>query len=98
MSNHSGSYMLNEIIVLMGKYKIFENLGKDETYALVRDIIEISSNYDCNRGEILDGIGRELGICYSCMKQNKIFKDGLCSECRKPKPKPQRTQSHSEKA
>ncbi len=82
MSNHGGSYMLNEILQVMEEDKVFERLGSKETASLVQKIIHISLDYDCNRGEILDGIGERLGICSYCAKSSRKLTDGLCQDYR----------------
>ena len=84
MSNHSGSYMLNEIIKrLLEESNVFNLLGREKTQQLVLDIIGISFDYDCNPGEILEGLGERLGICYYCLKPAENFEDGVCANCRK---------------
>lgn len=81
MSNHSGSYMLNSVLMLMEEQSVFKLLGKEKTQILVRDIIELSDHYDCNPGEILEDIGERVGICYYCKKPADEFHDGLCKAC-----------------
>ncbi len=81
MSNHSGSYMLNSVLMLMEEQSVFKLLGKEKTQILVRDIIELSDHYDCNPGEILEDIGERVGICYYCKKPADEFHDGLCKSC-----------------
>ncbi len=88
MSNHDGSYMLNEILELMEHYEIFEFLGKNRTYCLVRDIIKISEDHDCNPGEILEGAGEKFRICYCCLSfAEKLFEEGVCNDCLKKRGK-----------
>jgi hypothetical protein len=61
MSNHSGSYMLNEILELMEQEQIFGWLGKEKTQSLVRNITNTACRkYDCNSGEIW-----LFGTCYA---------------------------------
>jgi len=81
MSNHSGSYMLGDVLELLDENKIFEMVGKDETLSLIKDIIRISDRYDCNPGEILDGVGERLGICYYCLNYAEKLERGLCPNC-----------------
>lgn len=82
MSNHSGSYMLNEVLELMEKEQVFVQLGKEKTIHLVQKILGLSFRHDCNSGEILDGIGARLGICYGCAEVTQELTDGLCRKCR----------------
>ena len=63
MSNHSGSYMLNDILKLLETNQVLELLGKTKTHHLVRDIVHVSHDCDCNAGEILWEIGERHHIC-----------------------------------
>ncbi len=81
MSNHMGSHMLNEVVELLDENKIFELIGKDKTLSLIKDIIEISDDYDCNSGEILADVGERLGICYYCVDYAEDIEHGICDNC-----------------
>jgi len=82
MSNHSGSYMLNDVLDTAKDMGIFEAIGKEKTREFVLKMIEIGEKNDCNDGEILEGIGEELGMCYCCLKETNDMEHGLCRECR----------------
>ena len=82
MSNHDGSYLLNEVLRLLEERGLFTQLGPETTQQLVRDIVRLSSRYDCNRGEILEEIGERLGICYLCLSANSDLIHGECGSCR----------------
>ena len=81
MSNHSSSYMLNDVLKMLDQYSVFDALGKEKTQSLVLEIIKISYQCDCNPGEILDGIGEHIGICHYCMNPADDFHDGVCKKC-----------------
>ena len=86
MSNHSGSYMLNDVLHLLNEQSVFDFLGKEKTQKLVLDIIMKSHQYDCNPGEILEGLGEQIGVCYSCCETAEEFShekhyDGICKRC-----------------
>lgn len=81
MSNHSGSYMLNDILKVLDKKSVFNFLGKEKTHALIIEILNISYQYDCNPGEILENIGPKIGVCYYCTKSAEEFHDGICKSC-----------------
>ena len=81
MSNHSGSYMLNEVLQLIEKESVFEFWGRTRTQDIIRKIVRIGYDYDCNSGEILEGIGVRLGICYCCCENAVEFQKGLCESC-----------------
>ena len=66
MSNHSGSYMLNEVLKAADEYGLFGFLGKEKTASSVLEIIQIGYGYDCNPGEILENIGSRQCVCYYC--------------------------------
>lgn len=57
-------------------------LGSRKTHGLVVEIVRLSERYDCNTGEILDGIGNKLGICSWCLKPRHSLVEGVCSACR----------------
>jgi hypothetical protein len=63
MSNHAGSYLLNQVLHLLEERGVFRQMGQEAARRLVLDIEKLSRRYDCNSGEILDGIGGRLGIC-----------------------------------
>lgn len=81
MSNHSGSYMLNNVLEVLEEEQVFVQLGREKSIRLVQRIVGMSFGYDCNRDEILDGIGARLGICRGCVKADPILTDGLCHDC-----------------
>ena len=83
MSNHSGSYMLNEILKKLDEKSVFALLGKEETQALVQEIISISHAYDCNSGEILEDMAERVGVCSYCLESADEFNDGVCQRCYK---------------
>jgi hypothetical protein len=81
MSNHSGSYMLNEVLYIVKDMGIFNTAGKEEFRKFALKLVELGYKYDCNKGEILLNIGKELGVCYCCLKETDDLEDGLCKEC-----------------
>ncbi len=84
MSDHSGSYMLNDVLNLLNKEQIFASIDKDKTQSLIREIVKIATRkYDCNSGEILDGLTEEFEICYGCLNSSKNLEYGLCENCLK---------------
>ena len=82
MSNHSGSYMLNEVLELLEKNGVFKFLGEDKTENFISKIIRLSDRHDCNPGEILEGIGERLGFCRCCANKTKDLEHGQCVNCR----------------
>lgn len=81
MSNHDGSYLLNEVLLLLDKQKVFDFLGKEKTLAFLNEIRTIGNCHDCNNGEILDGIGGTLKVCYCCWNYSNKLEDGICEQC-----------------
>jgi hypothetical protein len=83
MSNHAGSYMLNEVLRMLEERGVFTQMGPAAAQKLVLDIVKRSrEEYDCNSGEILDQIGARLGICSCCAKASAELVDGTCPKCR----------------
>ena len=81
MSNHQGSYMLNEILPMPELQSIFKVVGKEKTQSLVLNLIEIADSYDCNSSEILNGLGEQLSICYYCRQPADIYQEEVCRNC-----------------
>jgi recombinational DNA repair protein RecR len=81
VSNHSGSYMLNDVLRMLERYSVFDMLGDKKTQELVLEIVRMSDDYDCNVDEILDNIGEHVGVCYDCLRPAREFRDGICKEC-----------------
>ena len=81
VSNHSGSYMLNGVLRLLDEASVFEQLGREGTRNLALKILDISWDHDCNPGEILEGIGERVGVCYICGDAADEFIDDECREC-----------------
>lgn len=83
MSNHSGSFMLNKVLRLLDdNYNFFDTLKKEEILKFIKKTIDIGAYADCNNGEILDEIGKKLGICYMCIKfVDNIDEVGICPKC-----------------
>ena len=82
MSNHSGSYLLNEVLHLLDQRGVFDLLGTQRTQDLVLEIVRLSRRYDCNSGEILDEMEQRVGICSWCLTAQPDLIDGVCSACR----------------
>ena len=83
MSNHSGSHMLNSMLARLEQEAFFSEIGPEKTDEFFRHIRGLSFDYDCNRGEILDGIGERLAICDTCFTLSKGLVNGTCASCRR---------------
>ena len=81
MSNHDGSYLINDILFLLDNYQVFKLLGKEKTLQFLASIRKIGCEHDCNAGEILEKIGANLGVCYRCWQYANTLEDGLCPKC-----------------
>ena len=83
MSNHWGSYMLNEVIGLLNREEVFDLLGKTRTQRIVLEMLSrATEEYDCNPGEVLKGFGATLGLCYYCRSPSHTVVADLCQKCR----------------
>ena len=86
MCNHIGSYIVNDVLKEMVNAGIFKTIGKKRTQELTLKILDVGRNYDCNLGEMLDGISEECGICSFCSSiSDDIDENGLCPKCRQYK-------------
>jgi hypothetical protein len=74
--------MLNATLALLKNEGVFDHFGKAKTLSFLNEIRKIGCENDCNDGEILDEIGEELGICYSCWDYGDEFEYGICKKCR----------------
>ena len=84
MSNHSGSYMLNQVIEILDRHEMFSGIETTTAQTAIKEIIEMATNkYDCNRGEILEGYAQQFNLCYSCLADDANLDDGLCATCLK---------------
>jgi len=81
MSNHFGSYMSNQVLCTAKNMGIFKTIGAEKLHQFVLEIIKIA-RHDCNNTEILDDVGRRLGICCCCLKETyELDYSGICREC-----------------
>jgi hypothetical protein len=46
------------------------------------DIRRAKKDHDCKPGEILEGHGKAVGLCYSCLAPAKGIVAGVCQKCR----------------
>ena len=83
MSNHAGAYMLNEVLGMLEEESFFATLGRDKTEQFIKRVVYVGERDDCQRYEILDGIGQRLGICVMCCRRRDDLDDGgVCQSCR----------------
>jgi hypothetical protein len=83
MSNHSGGYMLNELLHGMHSLGLFANMQDDTRVNLVDKLLRTCFSHDCNWGEIIDEELAELfGVCRYCRRIRPDIKNlGYCSTC-----------------
>ncbi len=74
--------MLNSLLVMLERESYFSEIGPDKTTEFVVHIVGLARDYDGNPGEVLDGIGERLGICYECCGRSDDLDDGACVSCR----------------
>lgn len=83
MSDHSGSYMLNDIIQMLDDEQVLETIGLQKTQQVITKLVRIATRqYDCNAGEILEGHTDRLHLCYCCLANTTDLESGLCRSCR----------------
>ena len=82
MSNHSGSYMLNSLLTMIERESYFSDIGPEKTADFLSHVRALVWDHDGNSGEVLDGIGTRLGICYQCWQRCEELSHGVCPECR----------------
>ncbi len=52
MSNHSGSYMLNDVLKMLDRYRVLQWLGAEKAQRFGLELIRLADGYDCNSDEI----------------------------------------------
>ena len=82
MSNHSGSYMLNSLLTMIERESFFSDIGPEKTAEFIDHVRVLVLHHDGNPGEVLEGIGERLGICYQCFQQCDELHHGECASCR----------------
>lgn len=50
MSNHEGSYLLNNVLLAAQKAGLFKTTSKKQKRAFLNEVIQIAFDYDCNPG------------------------------------------------
>lgn len=81
MSNHAGSYLVRDVLILLTQAGVWQQMPRAATQDLVVKIVNLACDrYDCNAGEILDG-HEALGMCYACLKPTEVLRDGMCLTC-----------------
>ena len=80
MSNHDGSYMLNEVLQTMLEMRIDERIGRPMTLEFVKRVVKIGNAHDGNPGEILEDL-EKIGLCYLCLEESGDLENGLCPSC-----------------
>ena len=82
VSNHSGSYMLSSVLLMLARESYFSKIGPEKTSEFLEDIIGLAKMYDGNLGEVFGDVSETLGICSRCFKQSDDLEDGSCPSCR----------------
>ena len=81
MSNHVDGYILNHVLRTLDEESLFDYLGRKRTQNITLNFLRLSREYDCNPGEVLEGIGQRTGVCYLCERAADDFVGDLCKEC-----------------
>jgi hypothetical protein len=78
--------MLNGVLEMLEQRGVFTQMGPEAARQFVLEVLALSCHYDCNQGEILDGIGARLGICEGCLGESSDLVGGFCASCRDVNP------------
>lgn len=83
MSNHAGSYMLNDLLSKMVEFGYFKDMNEVENKKFLTMINKLIFYNDCNLGEVFDEkLAKVLNICRYCSKYRLDINDeGYCKEC-----------------
>ena len=67
MSNHSGSYMLNELTQEIISIGLLATATDEQKVKLTKKLWYLCHEYDCNWGEIIDkNLAEQLDVCCGC--------------------------------
>jgi len=84
MSNHSGSYMLNEIVHGLVDIGVLKIMSAAQTKMLRKLLRRVHGEYDCNWNEIIDAdLARLLKTCARCADESEEVgaDNGICAAC-----------------
>ncbi len=81
MSNHDGSYLLNEVLRLFEERGLFPTQATPAIQQILSDVVRLADEYDCNSHEILSGLGERFHVCESCTNPCEALEDGRCQSC-----------------
>ena len=91
MSNRYGNHILGEMVLsLFEEYSFFNQIGQQNTYSFITNIVGIATYHDCDYAEFLSVFGPSLGICYSCLQPTQDLEDhdnswdNRCENCQEP--------------
>jgi hypothetical protein len=84
MSNHSGSYMLNEFLHRLAEMGILKDISAAQKRSICDFLLSTSNDYDCNWEEIVDvEIAVTLETCAYCSRASTAIsaETGYCDKC-----------------
>jgi hypothetical protein len=80
MANHRSSFFLNRILRIFQENGLFEHPNAQK--AVLEAVQYGCEEQDCNGGAVLEEVGAQLGICYSCLQAApQLSRGGLCAAC-----------------
>ncbi len=83
MSNHSGGYMLAELLSEFHQIGLFEAATSVQRTQIAKALWRLKWEYDCNWGEILNTeMAHLLKVCLHCGKTDTaINEQAVCQSC-----------------
>ncbi len=81
MSNHSGSYLLNELLAEAVDLGLLDPISDQQRERLTKKLWSLCREYDCNWGEIIDiPLSEKLGVCRYCGElSTELDENGYCN-------------------
>ncbi|PDW00052.1 hypothetical protein [Candidatus Viridilinea mediisalina] len=81
MSNHSGIYMLRDMLDVLNKAGVWAHMPRADVQKVIINIVHLArTGYDCNPGEILED-HEAFGVCHYCLKPAERLRYGMCPIC-----------------
>ncbi|MBS2039247.1 hypothetical protein JST97_29960 [bacterium] len=83
MANHRSSFMLNSVLKILDRNGVFNQVDRGLVQKALLEVASYATEeQDCNPAQVLDELGPQFGLCYSCLKAHpQVSRGGLCAAC-----------------
>ena len=82
MANRSGTIILNEVLKEMNNMGLLDEIGEEKTKELIKKLIKIGNDFDCENGDIVKDLEAIAKVCYCCNNiVDELNEYGCCEKC-----------------